>query len=157
MSGSFPATPELQDIQISSTHPTFISTAHSGKRQARSRAAQMWSISGSYAALSREVFAPLFAFMLKQKGQYESFTYIPPVYGDARGDVSSCTASAASAGDTEVTVTMTGTLKEGDYVKFASHDKVYMVIDDLTGNGDLSIFPDLIADVAGQQQFSMMM
>ena len=38
---------------------------------------------------------------------------------------------------------LTGTLKAGDMIKFDNHSKVYMVVSDLTGAGDLQIQPAL--------------
>ena len=47
---------------------------------------------------------------------------------------------------------MTGTLKAGDYIKFASHNKVYMVVADVTADGSneatLTIEPPLITALA---------
>jgi hypothetical protein len=45
-----------------------------------------------------------------------------------------------------------GILKAGDYVKFASHEKVYMAVEDLnsdgSGSGTLTFEPPLREDVA---------
>lgn len=144
MSGTFPQNPVAGSIKISSIRPTMVSTTHSLKRQVRSRGSQLWSIEANYNPLSRSDFAPLYAFALAQQGQYETFTYYPPVYKDAQGTCSGCTSAVEAAGATSVTVTMTGTLKAGDYVKFASHSKVYIVTADLSGNGELSIDPPLL-------------
>lgn len=144
MSGTFPSSPTPASIKITSVQPTLVSVTHSLKRQARSRGAQRWSIDLSYAALSRSEFAPLYAFSMAQKGQYGTFTFVPPIYGNAEGDVSACTSAVEAAGSESVTVTMTGTLKAGDYVRFASHDKVYIVTSDLTGDGELAIQPPLL-------------
>jgi hypothetical protein len=141
---SFPTTPVPSSIKIVSIQPTLVSVTHLLKRQARTRGGQRWAIEAAYPPLSREDFAPLFAFGIAQKGQYSTFTYIPPVYGNATGDVSACTSAVEVAGTEVVTVTMTGTLKAGDFVKFASHVKVYMVTADLTGSGELSIQPPLL-------------
>lgn len=135
----------LQNIQINSIDPNFVAASHSGKRQVRNRSAQKWHISGTFMPTDRDTFDPVWAYALSQKGQFTSFSYIPDVYNNAKGDVSACTSAVAAAGSSSVTVTMTGTLKSGDYVKFASHDKVYIVTADLTGNGSLSIYPALHA------------
>jgi hypothetical protein len=53
----------------------------------------------------------------------------------------------ASAGATSITLggTGTGTLKAGDFIKFANHDKVYMVVADQSdiSTGTLTIEPPL--------------
>jgi hypothetical protein len=151
MSGALPTTPVLRDINISSTHPTLVSVSRSLHRQVRSKGVQRWSINGSYAPNSREDLMPIWAFALSQKGQYETFTFVPPVYGTTSGTASgSCAVDAAAvAGDTSVTCTLSsGTLKAGDFVKFTGHDKVYALTADFTGTGSLAIFPSLIAAVA---------
>ena len=51
------------------------------------------------------------------------------------------------AGDSTITVDgLTGSLKAGDFIKFASHDKVYSVVDD--GSTSLVIEPVLQAAIA---------
>jgi len=46
---------------------------------------------------------------------------------------------------------ISGTLKAGDFIKFANHSKVYMVTADLTGAGNVSIEPALVANVADNE------
>jgi hypothetical protein len=139
------STISLQNIEIKSIDPSLVAISHSGKRQIRNRSAQRWMISGTYPKTDRDTFDPVWVYALSQKGQFSSFSYIPPIYSNAKGDVSACSSAVEVAGSTAVTVTMTGTLKAGDYVKFASHDKVYIVTSDLTGNGELNIYPALQA------------
>ena len=56
------------------------------------------------------------------------------------------------AGATSITLggTGTGTLKAGDFIKFASHDKVYMVVEDQSdiSTGTLTIEPPLTTSVS---------
>lgn len=146
MSGTFPTSPVAASIRISSVQPSYVSVSHSLKRQTRTQGAQQWSIDIDYPPLSRADMMPVLAFAMKQQGMAESFTFTPPIYSTKRGTCSSCTSAVESAGATAVTVTMTGTLLAGDFVKFASHDKVYMVTDDLSGNGELNIQPPLLED-----------
>jgi hypothetical protein len=87
------------------------------------------------------------AFMLKQRSGKENFTIIPPEIEDATGTASGTPNGTASAGATSITLggTGTGTLKAGDFIKFASHDKVYMVVEDQNdiSTGTLTIEPPL--------------
>ena len=46
---------------------------------------------------------------------------------------------------------ISGTLKAGDFVKFAAHSKVYMVTEDRAGAGNMSIEPALVANVANNE------
>ena len=94
------------------------------------------------------------AFIIKQRSSKENFTIIPPELENARGNVSGTVLvnGVQSVGDTTITVDgMTGTLKAGDFVKFA-HDKVYMVVADVTADGSneatLTIEPPLITALA---------
>jgi hypothetical protein len=91
--------------------------------------------------------ANLMAFIVKQRSGKENFTIIPPEVEDARGTASGTPNGTASAGATSITLagTGTGTLKAGDFIKFASHDKVYMVVADQSdiSTGSLTIEPPL--------------
>ena len=144
MSGAFPETQSAASIQITSLSPTLTSIAQSLGRQSRGRGAHAWMMEVSYPPLSRADFSAIWSFIVNQGGGAGVFTFKPDGYKDARGTVTSCTSAVEVAGTEVVTVTMTGTLKAGDFVKFASHGKVYMVTADLTGSGELSIQPPLL-------------
>jgi hypothetical protein len=146
MSGTFPTSPEPRSITRTSLTPTMISTAHSLKRQVRSRGPQQWSFRLAYTALKRATLAPLEAFLIAQRGQFSTFLFVPPVYGNSSGTVSgSVTVNGAhAAGATSIAVTgLTGTLKAGDVVKFAGHTKVYMLTADATTT--MTIEPPLLS------------
>ena len=145
MSGAFPETQSAASIQITSLSPTLTSIAQSLGRQSRGRGAQAWMMEVSYPPLSRADFSAIWSFIVNQGGGAGVFTFKPDGYKDARGTVTSCTSAVEAVGATAITVTMSGSLLQGDYIKFASHDKVYVVTDDLSGSGELSIFPALIA------------
>lgn len=145
----FPITPKISSIAITSISPTLTSLTHSLKRQARRRGGQRWLIDVKYPPLSREQFAPIWAFSIAQQGQFKTFKYIPEIYGSTSGEATgSLTVDGAlTAGDSIITTTgLTGTLKAGDFIKFNEHDKVYMITAD--GSTTLNIEPALIADVA---------
>jgi hypothetical protein len=97
---------------------------------------------------------PVFAFVMSQQGQLGTFTIVPPVIGNANGDVSGTVLvnGATNAGAVSVPIDgISGTLKAGDFIKFANHSKVYMVTADLTGAGNVSIEPALVANVADNE------
>ena len=105
--------------------------------------------------MSRSDFAPVIAFIMKQRSQKETFQISLPDIKNAKGNVSGTVLvkNAHSAGDTTITVdAMTGTLKAGDLVKFAGHNKVYMVVSDATADGSneatLTIEPPLRSAVS---------
>jgi hypothetical protein len=148
---SYPTDPEFSRVSITSRHSTVRSEARNGRTQVRSVGSQRWALTGRYNDLTRAQFAPIFAFVMSQEGGVEDFTVVPPVISDSSGTRTGAMAAvgAHTAGDTTVRVDGgTGTIKAGDFVKFASHDKVYMVTADFSAlSADLSIQPGLIAAV----------
>lgn len=148
---SYPTDPEFADVEVTSRHSTFRTETRNGRTQVRSLGAQRWALKGTYNDLKRSEFAPVFAFVMQQGGSKEDFTIVPPVISNSRGNPSGTMRAngAHSAGDSTITIDgSTGTIKAGDFVKFASHDKVYMVTSDLTGAGTLNIQPALVSAVS---------
>ncbi len=134
---SFPTSPVPTYITITSLTPTFTSITQSLKRQVRTRGGQRWTISANYPPMTRAVFAPLWAFAQKQKGQYGTFTYIPPIYGNSSGTATGTyrvnNGAGYAVGISTITCDgLTGTLKAGDFIKFAGHDKIYSITADAT-------------------------
>jgi len=53
-----------------------------------------------------------------------------------------------SAGETEVALaSANGTIAKGRFIKFANHDKLYLVTALYSGTGDISIYPALVSNV----------
>jgi hypothetical protein len=152
MSGAFPNTTKAKQIKIRGESPTFVSVTHSMKRQVRSRGnVHQWSIEAIFPRLERDAFAPIWAFVQSQAGRYESFTYIPPIYGSTRsatesGTLTVSTASTRGSSTVAVSGSNGGGLLTGDFIKFSNHDKVYMLTSD--GSTSLSVFPPLHSDVS---------
>ena len=147
MSGTYPTSPTFKTLGFSSEQKTL--TTDSGKMFSVQIDGQRWKFSASYPPMGRSTFAPVYAFIMKQRSQKETFTIVPPVISSAQGNVSGTILVNGShtAGDTTITVdAMTGTLKAGDLIKFA-HSKVYMVVSDVTADGSneatLTIEPPL--------------
>jgi len=154
MSGAFPiSTAKFGTLGIKSIQNTIISKTVSGKKLARQIDNQRWAFSVQIITAKRsDVYGELMAFIIKQRSGKENFTIIPPEVEDARGTASGTPHGTASAGDTSITLggTGTGTLKAGDFIKFASHDKVYMVVTDQSdiSTGTLTIEPPLTTAVS---------
>lgn len=147
---SFPTSPVANSITITSITPTFTSITQSLKRQVRTRGAQRWSISAGYPPMNRTEFAPLWAFAQKQKGQFNTFPYVPPVYGSTSGTATGTARVNNSAGYIVGTTVialdgLTGNLKAGDFIKFTGHDKVYSLLLDSTTT--INIEPALQAPI----------
>ena len=140
MSGAFPiSTSKFETLGIKSVQNTIISKSISGKKLARQVDNQRFGFTARIITAKRsDVYGELMAFIIKQRSGKENFTIIPPEIEDARGNVSGTVLvnGVHAVGDTTIDIDgMTGTLKAGDYVKFASHNKVYMVVADVTADG----------------------
>jgi len=154
MAGSFPiSTAKFESLGIRSIQNTIISKTISGKKLARQIDGQRWGFTARIITAKRsDVYGELMAFIIKQRSGKENFTIVPPEVEDARGTASGIPTGTASAGDTSITLggTGTGTLKAGDFIKFANHDKVYMVVADQSdiSTGSLTIEPPLTTAVS---------
>jgi hypothetical protein len=149
MAGTFPiSSAKFESLGIKSIQNTIISKSVSGKKLARQIDGQRWGFTARIITAKRsDVYGELMAFIVKQRSGKENFTIIPPEVEDARGTASGTPNGTASAGATSITLggSGTGTLKAGDFIKFASHDKVYMVVADQSdiSTGSLTIEPPL--------------
>jgi hypothetical protein len=154
MAGAFPiSTAKFQSLGIKSIQNTIISKSVSGKKLARQIDGQRFGFTAQIITAKRsDVYGELMAFIVKQRSGKENFTIVPPEVEDARGTASGTPNGTASAGATSITLggSGTGTLKAGDMIKFANHDKVYMVVADQSdiSTGSLTIEPPLTTAVS---------
>jgi hypothetical protein len=159
MSGTFPSTPAPRDVAISSNQNTIVTTTASGRRQSRQIDGQRFRLRLRFPVMTRTEFAPINAFIMKQRSQMESFQYVPPTIDDALGVASGVISvnGAISAGVTSVAIdgmanSTSGVFKAGDYFRFTGQTKVYMVMSDVSSNGSgqgtLTFEPPLRANVA---------
>ena len=142
MSGTFPASPVARSASISSQQNTIVSTTTSGRRQARQIDGQRFRITISFPPMTRTEFAPINAFIMKQRSQLESFTYSPPTVSTTLGLATGVIRNdgIVSAGATTCTIdgmanSTTGVFKAGDYFRFTGQTKVYMIVADVSSNG----------------------
>ena len=142
MSGTFPTSPAPRDVSISSNQNTIVTTTASGRRQARQIDGQRFKLRLRFPVMTRAEFAPILAFIMKQRSQMESFQYTPPTVDDALGSASTVilTNGAISAGATScnidgMTVSQSGVFKAGDFFRFTGQEKVYMCVSDVSSNG----------------------
>jgi hypothetical protein len=150
MSGSFPTSPAASSVNIKSLEPTLVSVTQNLKRQVRRRGGQRWLLEVKFPPMTRTEFAPIYAFAMKQQGQFETFTYVPPVISTSQGDTSespvvngALSVGANSAIIDGVTDPKTGIIKAGDFFKFSGHSKVYMATADLDSNSAGGVTPTL--------------
>ena len=162
MSGTFPTSPAASSVSITSLEPTLVSISQNLKRQVRKRGGQRWQLEVEFPPMTRSEFAPIYAFAIKQKGQFETFTYVPPIVSTSQGDTTespvvdgALTVGTSSATIDGLTASESGIIKAGDFFKFSGHSKIYMATADLdadgTGHGTLSFAPDLLNAVANDE------
>jgi hypothetical protein len=157
MAGTYPTTPEFASIGFSSEQKTITSTTDSGKMFSVQVDGQRFKFSATYPPMSRSDFAPVLAFIMKQRSQKETFQISLPDLKNAKGDVSGTVLvnGIHNAGDTTIDIEgMTGTLKAGDFIKFGGHSKVYMVVADATasvGATTITIEPPLRSALADDE------
>jgi hypothetical protein len=142
MSGTFPSSPAPRDVSISSEQNTIVTTTASGRRQARQIDGQKFRLRIRFPVMTRAEFAPINAFIMKQRSQIESFQYVPPTIDDSLGVASGVISvnGAISAGATSCSIdgmanSTNGIFKAGDYFRFTGQNKVYMVMADVNSNG----------------------
>ena len=141
MSGALPNT-DFTAINIKSNQKTLVSETDSGKTFRRQVQGQRWSFTIKYPPMTRSDFAPIMAFMIKQRSQKESFTVTFPSYLNALGNEtgSLLVDGVHAVADTTIAIDGfagdgAGRLKAGDFLKFA-HSKVYMVVADATSSSN---------------------
>ena len=160
MSGTLPDT-RFEAINLQSNQKTLFSETDSGKSFRRQIQGQRFSFTISYPPMKRSDFAPIMAFIMKQRSRQEDFTITMPSYLNAQGNETGTLLvnGSHSASDTTIAIDGfagdgAGRLKAGDLLKFA-HDKVYMVVEDVTSSSNsatVTIEPPLrtaLADNSG--------
>ncbi len=160
MAGAFPiSTAKFESLGIRSIQNTIISKTVSGKKLARQIDNQRWAFTVRIITGTRsDVYGELMAFIMKQRSGKENFTIIPPEIEDARGNETNTVLvnGVHAVGDT--TIAMDNhhndnphAFKSGDFIKFASHSKVYMIVADVQASSNAStvtIEPPLLQTVA---------
>ena len=155
MSGSFPTNPAPSALKIQSYQPTRVSLSHNLRRSVRTNGAQRWVITADWVGLTRAQFAPIQAFVLAQRGQWDTFSAALPAHklpqGIATGTplVNGANQQGRSLATRGWTANLAGVMKAGDFLGIAGQTKVYMVTadanSDSTGSATLVIEPALLA------------
>jgi len=163
MSGAFPiSNAKFKTMGIRSIQNTILSQTISGKKLARQIDNQRFGFSVRIITAKRsDVYGELMAFIMKQRSGKENFTIVPPEIKDARGSETGTVLVNGShtAGDTTIAMDgfasdTAGSLKAGDYIKFANHSKVYMVISDVTPSSNaatVTIEPPLVSSLVDNE------
>ena len=160
MSGAFPiSSSAFSTMGIKSIQNTIISKSDSGKKLARQIDGQRFAFTARIITGKRsDIYGELMAFIMKQRSRKENFTIIPPEIEDARGSETGTVLvnGVHAVGDTTIAMDAfasdgAGRFKAGDFIKFASHDKVYMVVSDVTSSSNaatVTIEPPLTTALA---------
>tara|TARA_R100001443_G_C3359418_1_gene178730 strand:+ start:2522 stop:3133 length:612 start_codon:yes stop_codon:yes gene_type:complete len=160
MSGALPDT-SFDAINIKSQQKTLVSTTDSGKTFRRQVDGQRWTFTVSYPLMPRSTFAPIQAFIIKQRSQKENFTITFPSYLNAQGNENTTinVNGVHAVGDTTIAIDGfhadgSGRLKAGDFIKFSGHSKVYMIMTDVTSSSNaatVTIEPPLRSALANDE------
>ena len=160
MSGAFPiSSAKFSTMGIKSIQTTIISKSDSGKRLARQIDGQRFGFSVEIITGKRsDIYGELMAFIIKQRSGKETFTITPPEIKNARGSETGTVLvnGVHAVGDTTIAMDAfasdgAGRFKTGDFIKFASHNKVYMVVADVTSSSNaatVTIEPPLTTALA---------
>jgi hypothetical protein len=156
MAITYPTSPKFRAIDLKMVDPTVVFRAQSGKRVSRKVGGQYWSFTLTYPPLKDSEFSPVRGAVVRARGQYETFTVIPPNLATPQGTQTADTVVAASTaiGNTSIPIsgaTIGATIKSGDVLKFSNHAKVYMIVEDTVADGaglaTLTITPPLITAI----------
>jgi len=154
MSGTFPTT-GFETLDFQSNVNSRVTVSVSGKAQRLKVGAQYWSFKLRSPAMSRADFMSVYSFIVKQDGQYGSFTVVPPVVASTRGTATGTITVNATAAAGALTCNVaggSGTLKKGDLIKFSNHDKVYMLTEDVNLDNStvdtLTFYPNLVSSIS---------
>lgn len=147
MSGTYPSSPGFTAVGFTTKTYGLTSESISGRIQVRNIGSSKFEFSVNYPPMTASEFNPVLAFITAQEGMKETFQIVLPQISYKSGNASGSilvNGTGLSAGTGVIPVDgVSGTLKAGDLVKFASHSKVYMIKSDRTGDGDLEIMPSL--------------
>ena len=166
MAGAFPiSSAGFSTLGIKSIQNTIISKSQSGKKLARQIDGQRFAFTAQIITGKRsDIYGELMAFIIKQRSQKENFTIIPPEIEDARGVETGTLAVNGShtVGDTTIAIDgfaadTANRLRQGDFIKFNGHTKVYMVVADVTsssGAATVTIEPPLTTALSNDEAVS---
>lgn len=142
---SFPTNIGIAEIVLRTKNTVAISQSpFTYKQQTHSYDGQMWEADITLPPMNRDDAESWVSFLVALKGRAGTFLLYDPSAKTARGTATSAVVSG-SAGDSTVTVVMTGTLKAGDYIQLGtgSDATLHKVLIEQDGDGNLEIWPKL--------------
>jgi len=148
-----PTTIGIESIELRAVNAVAVSQSpFTYKQQVISHQGQIWSASVSIPSVRRDLAADWKAMLVALKGSVGTFLLGDPDYATPRGTVSGTPTLSGTAGDSTVSVTMTGTLLAGDYIQLGtgSAARLHQILVDQSGSGNLEIWPDLRNTYSGE-------
>ena len=148
-----PTTIGIESIELRARNAVAVSQSpFTYKQQVVAHQGQTWEASVSIPSVRRDLAADWKAMLVALKGPVGTFLLGDPDYATPRGTVSGTPTLSGTAGDSTVSITMTGTLLAGDYIQLGtgSATKLHQVLVDQSGSGDLEIWPDLRSTYSGE-------
>ena len=148
-----PTTIGIESIELRAVNAVAVSQSpFTYKQQVISHQGQIWSASVSIPSVRRDLAADWKAFLMALKGPVGTFLLGDPDYVTPRGTIEGSPTLSGTAGDSTVSVTMTGTLLAGDYIQLGtgSAARLHQVLVDQSGSGNLEIWPDLRSTYSGE-------
>ena len=162
MSGTFPTTIKPSSLSLQDNRPNLINQSVSGKRVTRKYGSQFFTLDITLPPLSKDDAMDVFAFLKKQQNSFDKFDYTYPITNRGANRTQTDIVVNGSHSEGDNTIALSGfdastsdVLKAGDIIKFANHDKVYMLESGLdsdgSGNGTATISPSIIATLANSE------
>jgi hypothetical protein len=156
--GNWPTTVGFNTTNFKTITDTRQTVSQSGRRIRVSTASSRFSATLKYPPMTLANWKPIQAVAVRSQGPLNSFDIQLPSVSDNSSGTTGITATvngATSQGSASVVLATnknsTTILKAGDVVRFASHNKVYMVTADATTDGagavTIGISPNLFEDV----------
>lgn len=160
MSGTYPQSPQFEAVDFQINSPGKITESFSGKVRRISAGTQYYSFGVKYSSITARDFGPIAAFVASQFGSFDSFQIVLPEISTPKGNNYSFigtplvnAGAGLAAGVNTIPVdgfggaSKTEVLRAGDFIKFANHNKVYMVTQsvntDASSTANITITPGL--------------
>lgn len=143
--GQFPTTPSFQAINFKINTPTIVSETNSGKMRRVGYGHSFYTFEAKYPSLTASQLGEVMGFVATAQGPLFSFEIVLPELSTSKASDSSyanatCTVSSTVAvGQKYAPLSNCGAnktiFKAGDFFRFDTHSKVYMVTQDVTSDG----------------------
>lgn len=150
---TMPSSPAFQSSDWGIRRAVAVSESpFTGATQVQEYDKAQWYCTMTLPPMKRSQAAEWQAFFLKLRGRSNTFLLGDPDAKSVRGTATSVSvASTKAVGATEINLTLGSgkTLNTGSYIQFgtAGSSRLYMVVDDNTGDGNVTIEPPLKAQI----------